>query len=58
MTSEEKKLYVEELAKRGYEKATRVEGLFDELAIKSAKLKVELKGLKNELSDKLAEKSA
>ena len=56
MTPEEKKAYVEELAKRGYEKAARVEGLFDELAVKSAKLKVELRGLKEELSDKLAEK--
>ena len=57
MTPEEKKVYLEELARQGYERAARAEEFFDELAVKSAKLKVDLKGLRNELSDKLAEKS-
>ena len=57
MTPEEKKVYIEELARQGYETATHAEELFDTLAIKSAKLKVDLKGLRNELSDKLAEKA-
>ncbi len=57
MTPEEKKVYIEDLAKRGYEKAARVEQLFDALAIKSAKLKVELRAIKGALSDKLAEKN-
>ena len=57
MTPEEKKAYVDEIARQGYERVARAEGLFDDLAIKSAKLKVDLKGLRNELSDKLAEKA-
>ena len=57
MTPEEKKAYIEALAKRGYEKAAHVEQLFDELVVKSAKLKVELRGIKENLSNKLAEKN-
>lgn len=58
MTPEEKKAYIIELAKRGYDKAARVEGLFDELAVKSAKLRVELRGFKEGLSEELAKKNA
>lgn len=54
MTKEEKQKQLEELIQKGEESATRAKVLFEELAIKTAKIKQDLKQFKEVLNEQLA----
>ncbi|MFD2571373.1 hypothetical protein ACFSUS_12060 [Spirosoma soli] len=57
MTPDEKRRYVEELKQRGQTAVERTDRLLTDLAVKSAKLKTDIKAMHNSLAEQLAEQA-